>query len=43
MQVAALLGYAEPQVLDIFKNTSPTRLYSSRNEKKDINKGKIDR
>ena len=26
-QVAALLGYGEPQVLDVFKNTLPTRLY----------------
>ena len=26
-QVAVLLGYGEPQVLDIFKNTLPTRLY----------------
>ena len=26
-QVATLLGYREPQVLDIFKNTLPMRLY----------------
>ena len=26
-QVAALLGYGEPQSLEVFKNTFPTRLY----------------
>ena len=26
-QVAALLGYGEPQILEVFKNTLPTRLY----------------
>ena len=26
-QVAALLGYGKPQVLEIFKNTLPMRLY----------------
>ena len=26
-QVATLLGYGKPQVLDVFKNTLPTRLY----------------
>ena len=26
-QVAALLGYGEPQVLEVFKNTLPTKLY----------------
>ena len=26
-QVAPLLGYGEPHVLDVFKNTIPTRLY----------------
>ena len=26
-QVAALLGYEEPQVLEVFKNTLPTKLY----------------
>ena len=26
-QVAALLGYAEPQILELFKNTLPTKLY----------------
>ena len=26
-QVAALLGYDKPQVLEVFKNTLPTRLY----------------
>ena len=26
-QVAALLGYGEPQVLKVFKNTLPTKLY----------------
>ena len=26
-QVAALLGYGEPQMLEVFKNTLPTKLY----------------
>ena len=26
-QVATLLGYGEPQILEIFKNTLPTKLY----------------
>ena len=26
-QLATLLGYGEPQVLEVFKNTLPTRLY----------------
>ena len=26
-QVAALLGYGEPQMLEVFKNTLPNRLY----------------
>ena len=26
-QVATLLGYGEPQILEVFKNTLPTRLY----------------
>ena len=26
-QVAMLLGYAEPQILEVFKNTLPNRLY----------------
>ena len=26
-QVATLLGYQEPQIVDIFKNTLPTKLY----------------
>ena len=26
-QVAALLGYAEPQILKVFQNTLPTKLY----------------
>ena len=26
-QVAVLLGYAEPQILEVFKNTLPTKLY----------------
>ena len=26
-QVAALLGYGEPQILDVFKNKLPTKLY----------------
>ena len=26
-QVAALFGYREPQILQVFKNTLPTKLY----------------
>ena len=26
-QVAALFGYGEPQILEVFKNTLPTKLY----------------
>ena len=26
-QVTALLGYEEPQILEVFKNTLPTKLY----------------
>ena len=26
-QVATLLGYGEPQILEVFKNTIPTKLY----------------
>ena len=26
-QVAALLGYGEPQILDVFRNTLPPRLH----------------
>ena len=26
-QVTALLGYQEPQILEVFKNTLPTKLY----------------
>ena len=26
-QVAAQLGYGEPQILEVFKNTFPTKLY----------------
>ena len=26
-QVATLLGYEEPQILEVFKNTLPTKLY----------------
>ena len=26
-QIAALLGYGEPQILEVFKNTLPTKLY----------------
>ena len=26
-QVVALLGYQEPQILEVFKNTLPTKLY----------------
>ena len=27
MQIATLLGYEEPQNLEVFKNTLPTKLY----------------
>ena len=27
MQVATILGYGEPQILYVFKNTLPTKLY----------------
>ena len=27
MQVATLLGYGEPQILEVFKNTLPAKLY----------------
>ena len=26
-QVATFLGYGEPQILEVFKNTLPTKLY----------------
>ena len=26
-QIAAILGYGEPQILEVFKNTLPTKLY----------------
>ena len=26
-QVATVLGYGEPQILEVFKNTLPTKLY----------------
>ena len=26
-QVTSLLGYGEPQILEVFKNTLPTKLY----------------
>ena len=26
-QVTVLLGYGEPQILEVFKNTLPTKLY----------------
>ena len=26
-QAATLLGYGEPQILEVFKNTLPTKLY----------------
>ena len=51
-QVAALLGYGEPQVLEVFKNTLPTELYwilfpiedfktGSRNSKENVDQGKV--
>ena len=50
--VAILLGYGEPQILEVFKNTLPTKLYwiffsyrrpkrSSRDSKKNIDQGKV--
>ena len=50
--VATLLGYGEPQILEVFKNTLPTKLYwilfpiedfktSSRNSKKNIDQRKV--
>ena len=50
-QVATLLGYQEPQILEVFKNTLLTKLYwvlfpvmdlttSSRNSKKNSDEGK---
>ena len=50
-QVATLLGYEEPQILQVFKNTLPTKLYwilfpiddpktGSRDSKKNINQNK---
>ena len=47
-QVATFLGYQEPQILEVFKNTLLTKLYwilfpimdlSSRNSQVNINKG----
>ena len=53
MQVATLLGYQELQILEVFKNTLPTKLLgsfpnnglktSSRNSKENLDKKKIDR
>ena len=51
-QVGKLLGYGEAQILEVFKNTLPTKLYwilhpiedlktSSRNSKKNINQRKV--
>ena len=51
-QVAALLGYGEPQILEVFKNTFPTKLYwilfpyrrpkaGGRNSKKNTDQGKV--
>ena len=51
-QVATLLGYGEPQILEVFKNTLPTKLYwilfsnrrpktSGRNSKKNTDQRKI--
>ena len=53
-QVATLLGYDEPQSLEVFKNTLPTRLYwvlfhiedlrqVVETAKRMLTKGKIDR
>ena len=35
-QVATFVGYGEPQVLQVFKNTLPTRLYWARFPIKDL-------
>ena len=49
-QVAALLGYGEPQILEVFKNTVPINLYPINNlrvavetAKRVLTKGKIER
>ena len=53
-QVARLLGYEDPQVLEVFKNTVPNRLYwvlfpinnlreAVETAKRFLTKGKIDR
>ena len=53
-QVATLLGYGEPQILEVFKNTLPTKLYwiffpikdlrpSSRYSKRILTKEKLDK
>ena len=54
MQVAALLGYGEPQILEVFKNTIPTKSYwtlfpiedlrqAVETAKRILTKGKVDR
>ena len=47
MQVAALLGYGEPQILEEFKNTLTTKLYwilfPIEDLRQNINKEKLDR
>ena len=51
-QVATLLGYGGPQILEVFQNTSPTKLYwifisnrrlrtNSRNSKKNTDQRKV--
>ena len=51
-QVATFLGYGEPQVLEVFKNTLPTKLYwilfpiedlrqGSRDSKENTNQRKV--
>ena len=43
-QVATLLGYGEPQILEVFKNTLPTKLYwilFPIEDKKNIDKRKV--
>ena len=51
-QVETLLGYGEPQILEVFKNTLPTKIIlhpisnrrlktSSRNSKKNIDQRKV--
>ena len=42
-QVAALLGYGEPQILEVFKNTLPTKLYWILFPTEDLTKERIDR